>query len=84
MKVDAEALVAEKEAVIAAIENNEAITMEKLQASRGALEALESQEEAMRQESDRSKQKFVNYSLYMSNIRPAATAKLMWPLQKYA
>lgn len=79
MKVDAEALVAEKEAVIAAIENNEAITMEKLQASRGALEALESQEEAMRQESDRIEAKIRELQSLYEQYTSSCNGKLMWP-----
>ncbi len=51
LKVDAEKLIAEKEAVIAAIEEEEAIVSEKLQASQNALNVLEAQEEAMLEES---------------------------------
>lgn len=53
LKLDAEALVAEKEAVIEAIENEEEVILSQLEESRDALDILESQEEAMLEESDK-------------------------------
>ena len=51
VKVDAEALVAEKQKVLEAIKNNEKIVAEELEASRGALAILESQEAKIEAES---------------------------------
>ncbi len=53
LKIDAEALVKEKEAVIAAIENEEEVILGQLEESQDALGVLESQEEAMLEESDK-------------------------------
>lgn len=53
LKVDAEKLLAEKEAVIESIKNKEDVIAEQLEASRGALEILESQEAAIEEESSR-------------------------------
>lgn len=53
LKVDAEKLIAEKEAVIESIKNKEDVIAEKLEASRGALEILEEQEAAIEAESSR-------------------------------
>ena len=53
LKLDAEALVKEKEAVIAAIENEEEVILGQLEESQDALGVLESQEEAMLEESDK-------------------------------
>lgn len=53
LKLDAEALVAEKKAVIAAIENEEKVVLSQLEESKDALDVLESQEEAMLEESDK-------------------------------
>lgn len=79
MKVDAEALVAEKEAVIAAIENKEAVALDKLQASRSALETLESQEEAMRQESDRIEAAIRELQSLYEQYTTDYDGRLMWP-----
>lgn len=51
VKVDAEALVAEKQKVLEAIKNNEKIVADELEASRGALAILESQEAKIEAES---------------------------------
>lgn len=53
LKVDAEKLLAEKEAVIESIKNKEKVIADQLEASRGALEILESQETAIEEESSR-------------------------------
>ena len=53
LKVDAEKLLAEKEAVIESIKNKEDVIAEKLEASRGAIEILEEQEAAIEAESSR-------------------------------
>lgn len=51
VKIDAEALIAEKQQVLEAIKNNEQVIAEELEASRGALSVLESQEAKIEAES---------------------------------
>ena len=78
--VDAEALKAEKQAAIEAIENNEANIQEKLSASRGAIQKLEDQEEYMLEESDRIAAQIKDLEKQYSQMTYAPSGgKLMWP-----
>ncbi len=79
MKFDAEELVKEKESIIAALENNEAVAMDKMQASRSALDALEAQEEAMRQESKRIEANIRELQALYEQYTTNYDGKLLWP-----
>lgn len=79
MKFDAEELVKEKESIIAALENNEAVAMDKMQASRSALNALEAQEEAMRQESKRIEANIRELQALYEQYTTNYDGKLLWP-----
>lgn len=78
LKVDAEALLAEKQAVIEAIENNEKIVAEKLEASRGALEILENQEAAIERESNKIESEIKKLQ-EMYNQQTQNYSGLIWP-----
>ena len=80
MQISAEALIAEKEAVIAAIKKNETDIMERLTASRSAVEALESQEEYMLQESERIAARIKELERQYAELTYSPPdGKLMWP-----
>lgn len=78
LKVDAEALLAEKQAIIEAIENNEKIVAEKLEASRGALEILENQEAAIERESNKIESEIKKLQ-EMYNQQTQNYSGLIWP-----
>jgi len=79
MKFDAEKLVSEKEAIINALKNDEEVVLDKMQASRGVLETLESQEEAMREESDRIGSNIRELQEMYEQYTSGYDGKLMWP-----
>lgn len=79
MKFDAEKLVSEKEAIVNALKNDEEVVLDKMQASRGVLETLESQEEAMREESDRIGSNIRELQEMYEQYTSGYDGKLMWP-----
>ena len=67
LKVDAEALLLEKQAIIEAIEKNEKIVAEKLEASRGSLAILEAQESKIEAESYKIESEIKNMPNYFAD-----------------
>ena len=78
LKVDAEVLLAEKQAIVEAIENNEKIVAEKVAASRKILDILESQEEAIEIESKRI-EKEIQKLQEIYNQQTQGCSGLIWP-----
>ena len=78
LKVDAEVLLAEKQAVVEAIENNEKIVAEKVAASRKILDILEAQEEAIEIESKRI-EKEIKKLQELYNQQTQSYSGLIWP-----
>ena len=78
LKVDAEALLLEKQAIIEAIEKNEKIVAEKLEASRGSLAILEAQESKIEAESYKIESEIKKLQeLY--NQQTQSYSGLIWP-----
>ncbi len=78
-KYDAEKLIEEKEAVIAAIESKESVALEKLEVSRGLIEALEDQEEQMLRESERISANIRELQAQYEQFTTHYDGILMWP-----
>ena len=77
-KIDAETLISEKITIIEAIERNEKNIYDKLEASRVAIDLLESQEQAMIKESEKIEKKIIELEkLYQENSY--TNSKLLWP-----
>lgn len=77
-KLDTELLIAEKSAVLKAIENNEKNVYEKLKASREAIDTLEAQEQAMIKESENIENKIQELEKQYSDNSYSGSG-LIWP-----
>lgn len=77
-KLDTELLIAEKNAVIEAIENNEKDIYDKLEASRAAIDTLETQEQAMLKESKNIESKIQQLEKQYSDYS-YSDSHLIWP-----
>lgn len=79
LKYDAEKLAAEKEAIIRALENDEAVVLERLEQSRGLIETLEAQEEQMLRESERIAASIRELQAQYEQYTASYDGILMWP-----